>query len=313
MAWWQLILYLSLLILLIGLVYRIHRIISLPVHLRWELYPVPHQKGKSHYGGSYFEDSNWWLKPASYSYSGEIGAMAREIFAIGTLFKNNRKLWLSSFPFHLGLYFLTAFAGFLIFGAIFRINNIDISAISYGIIPRSIYYLTLIFGGIGYILGALGAAGLLLGRIFRQDLRDYSSRVDYFNLVLLLLIFTTGIYSWISVDRSFDIVRSLIGKMIIFRAVSDAPLQEKIHLVTVALFLAYMPFTHMTHFVGKYFSFHSVRWQDNPSIPGGKTEQAIKKSLDGKIGWSASHIGRKQSWIESASGLGDKSKKADDK
>ena len=35
----------------------------MPVHLRWELAPVPHEKGKGHYGGSYLEEAEWWTQP----------------------------------------------------------------------------------------------------------------------------------------------------------------------------------------------------------------------------------------------------------
>ena len=33
--------------------YKIHRIATLPLNLRWEVYPVPHETGDKHlYGGS---------------------------------------------------------------------------------------------------------------------------------------------------------------------------------------------------------------------------------------------------------------------
>jgi len=45
-------------IFLIVITYRTLAIIRLPVHLRWELAPIPHEKGKSRYGGSYLESMN---------------------------------------------------------------------------------------------------------------------------------------------------------------------------------------------------------------------------------------------------------------
>ena len=36
---------------------------TLPVHVRWEIYPVQHETtAKVAYGGSYMEELNWWEK-----------------------------------------------------------------------------------------------------------------------------------------------------------------------------------------------------------------------------------------------------------
>ena len=35
----------------------------MPMHVRWELYPVAHEGSRAHYGGSYLEDVGWWNKP----------------------------------------------------------------------------------------------------------------------------------------------------------------------------------------------------------------------------------------------------------
>ena len=43
--------YALLAIFALAFVVRAVRIARLPVHLRWELAPVPHEKGKGHYGG----------------------------------------------------------------------------------------------------------------------------------------------------------------------------------------------------------------------------------------------------------------------
>ena len=33
--------------------------------------------------------------------------------------------------------------------------------------------------------------------------------------------------------------------------------------VLLSLLTAYIPTTHMSHFVGKYFAYHSIRWKDD--------------------------------------------------
>ncbi|HPI32184.1 MAG TPA: hypothetical protein PLR32_02635, partial [candidate division Zixibacteria bacterium] len=45
--------------------------------------------------------------------------------------------------------------------------------------------------------------------------------------------------------------------------------------------------THMTHFVGKYFTYHKVRWEDHPNIRGSRIEAAVAKALGYPLTWSA--------------------------
>ena len=48
-------------VLFIGVsAYKIARIARLPLNVRWEVYPVPHEaKEKRPYGGSYMEEMDW--------------------------------------------------------------------------------------------------------------------------------------------------------------------------------------------------------------------------------------------------------------
>ncbi len=39
----------------VGCTYKALRFAAMPLHLRWELYPVAHEKGRASYGGSYIE------------------------------------------------------------------------------------------------------------------------------------------------------------------------------------------------------------------------------------------------------------------
>jgi hypothetical protein len=56
----------------------------------------------------------------------------------------------------------------------------------------------------------------------------------------------------------------------------------------------------MSHFIGKYFAYHSIRWQDEPNLPGGKEEKTIEELLSRPVTWSAPHIGAdgKKSWLD---------------
>ena len=85
----------------------IYRQISLPLHVRWEIYPVQHETtAKVAYGGSYMEEVNWWNKPYKSSRFNELKYMVPEILFLRGLWKENRSLWWLSFPFHFGLYLM---------------------------------------------------------------------------------------------------------------------------------------------------------------------------------------------------------------
>src|SRR4030042_735365 len=73
-------------------------------------------------------------------------------------------------------------------------------------------------------------------------------------------------------------------------------------LILLGLLMAYIPLTHMSHLVGKYFAYHAIRWNDEPNLRGGKQEAKIHKLLAQPITWSAPHIkgGGKKTWVDAA-------------
>jgi hypothetical protein len=72
----QILSYVSIAFFLVVVAAKMIRIARMPVHLRWDLYPIPHEKGRSYYGGSYFEEVNWWTKPMHFSLVSEVREMA---------------------------------------------------------------------------------------------------------------------------------------------------------------------------------------------------------------------------------------------
>ena len=83
-----------------------------PVHLRWELYPVPHEPPeRARHGGSYFELSEWWRTRRPGGLAGDLRFMIPEMLLLRGLREFNRPLWRRSFPFHAGLYLIAATAG----------------------------------------------------------------------------------------------------------------------------------------------------------------------------------------------------------
>ena len=51
----QILMYVAYAIFFVGTGFAAYRLAKMPVHLRWDLYPIPHEKGRAHYGGSYFD------------------------------------------------------------------------------------------------------------------------------------------------------------------------------------------------------------------------------------------------------------------
>ncbi len=287
--------YVSLAIFAVAFLVRSIRLARLPVHLRWELSPVPHEKGKAHYGGSYLEEYEWWTKPREKSLINEFSYMFQEIAFLKAVREHNRPLWWFSLPFHNGLYLLVGAVGFLLLGTILEL--IGVSALSWPWL-RSV---VLVFGGVGYGLGAIGALGLLVKRLFDPKLKDFTPPVTIFNLALLLALFATGLWAVASVDY-FGGFSSFFGALLRADTTIAVPSAMAVHLVVGLLFLAYLPFTQMMHFVAKYFTYHEVRWNDQPVEVGGRLERKVQKLLDQPVTWSGPHVHAdgKKNWVDIA-------------
>ena len=54
-------------IFVLGNLCRVVKAMLMPVHLRWDLYPIPKgPRDRQRYGGSYFEETEWWTKPVGH-------------------------------------------------------------------------------------------------------------------------------------------------------------------------------------------------------------------------------------------------------
>jgi nitrate reductase gamma subunit len=276
----------------------------MPMHMRWELYPVAHEAKRARYGGSYLEESEWWKKPREQSLWGELKVMIPEIFFLVALRENNPRLWWRSFPFHFGLY--------LVIGCTFLMGASGILSVAApGFLGSGdapfLQYATVALGCGGICLGIVGALGLLHQRLTSKDLRDFTAPADIFNLVFFILAFGIALANFALFDPDYSkttlFVRNLItGNM---KAMPGTGLEAVLPAVTVcvlSLLVIYIPLTHMSHFIGKYFAYHSIRWNDNPNLPGGKQEEKINRLLKQPVSWAAPHIKAdgKKNWAEVA-------------
>lgn len=270
------------------------KLARLPIHLRWELSPIPHEKGKGKYGGSYLEESEWWTKPREKDMVAEVLYMAQEILFLKALFEHKRQLWWFSFPFHLGLYLLTVAAGLMVLGGVGAVFGITGPGL--GILSRGLPLLV----GAGYALGLVGAIGLFFTRLLSKEMVNSTSFNTFFNVVLLGSMFGTGLWAVISLQDFTSQILGFVGALLTANLAVQLSGVLTAHLLLTFVFLAYLPFTQMMHFVAKYFTYHEVRWDDTPLEAGSKMEKEIIQLLGQSPTWSAPHIGAdgKKNWVD---------------
>ncbi|HZK56292.1 MAG TPA: respiratory nitrate reductase subunit gamma [Desulfosporosinus sp.] len=285
----SLIAYLSILLFVGISVYKAYKFAKMPLHGRMELYPVPKEKGFEH-GGSFYEEVAWWSKPHEVSHFREIMEMMKEILFIKKLFENQRPFWWISYALHLGIYFLMAWTMLLVVGAASELNGIIVASDGPSIWGLLIYYLTVATGILGLILATLGSALLFLRRLFDSTLKKYTTPQEYFNLLLLFAALFSGIITWGS-DLSFTTAREVTANLVTFTNF-DATGMQTINIILVGIMLTYIPISKMSHYVGKYFTFHTVLWDNSPNIKGSAVEQKVKKATSYRptTSWSAPHI-----------------------
>lgn len=245
----------------------------LPVHSRVELYPVPKEgDGRGKYGGSYFEEEDWWEKPRRLDPVYEVVDIMQEMLLISKLFKHQRSLWWASYAFHLGIYVMFGWSLLLLVTVFWN--------------PEFLVVGTAVVGAVGFALSTIGAVLLLVRRAVDESLRAYTPPQEYFNILLILATLVTGIVAWTLFASPFDVARSVF-------AFDAAPLPPVVvaHLVLLGIMLLYIPLSKMSHYVGKFFAFHKVLWDNDPNVAGSKVAaMAEREAADpAPAAWSAPH------------------------
>jgi nitrate reductase gamma subunit len=261
-------------------VYRIVTLARLPVHLRWELAPVPRST------------------PA------RAGYMAKEILLLRGVWRHNRGLWPFSMSLHAGIYLLCLVAllviidaGMLLWGASAGVRGTFEGVVSWLAIAA-------------YLLGGFGALSLVVKRFLDADLKLFNTTASFFNLALLAAVFISGAYGWFT-GRAFIQDLGLFTRGLVTPAGAAPPaLPIVLHLSLFLVFFVYLPFSNMFHFAAKFFTYHEVRWDDRPKVTGSRLERQVMENLNRPVSWSAPHVGAGKSWAEAASGKKDDGEKA---
>jgi nitrate reductase gamma subunit len=296
-TWLQLATYAFIALIIIVYVVRLAKYARMPVHVRWELYPIAGENRPM--GGSYLEDREWWSCPREEkSFLKEMKFMGEEILFFKEYHRLNRPYWYYVFPFHIGVFVAMAFIAALIVGALTQIAGVEITETSPVLWGRFLYYATPVLGGIALTFGTLGSIALLVKRMFDADLRPYTRRIEYFNLLLVLALFLTGLISWVLYDHAFAVDRQYILSLLTFSGVVGISTLTTANILLVLVTAAYLPFTNMTHFFAKWFTYHKIRWDDEPNLRGSNLESRLTPLHGLPMSWAAPHIQEFGCWSD---------------
>ncbi len=292
--------YFGLFIFLAGCLRRILVYARTPLHLRWELYPLPHEHPyRAAYGGSYFETQEWWRQPQFINRRGEWRVMIEEILFLKSLREYNRRLWLPSFLFHFGLYI--AIAAVACAALALACGQLSATSQIAGLV-HVLAPIAMFSAAIAAALIVAGACWLLMRRTADPALKNSTHAGDIFNLLFFIAASALLIGGYLLRAPGTASLGELARGVVHFdRAVRVAPAFGA-GLILASMLAAYIPFTHMAHFIAKYFTWHAVRWDDRRNDRGSAMEGKVAASLDYKPTWSAPHVGAdgQRTWAEIA-------------
>ena len=178
----------------------------------------------------------WTLYPVPEGLSGQLRYMAKEIFTFATLYRFNRRLWIGTYALHM------AMGGFVIFGLAYVLDWTPSLLVK--------FFLWII---------VIAAVYILLLRLSDRNLRVLSSGEEYFNLLFLLLAASAGLFASAAPGISPRYYLLSVAKLrpdALFLSGGYLPA-----LLMGGLFLIYLPWSKMIHYVSKYFSYHRISWE----------------------------------------------------
>ena len=287
--------YLSVIVFVVIAGYKVMSYQKMPRHLRWDLYPVPHQGPE----GSKYQKVDFYKKVPVFSIAHEMLAMSQEMIFIKKAFDHNRRLWIGTWPLHMGIYLSGLWLVLLVFGWMLDIQG-EMMLIGSNLIAWAVAKLTIFVGAAAFTMGLFGSIVLLWLRLSNADLRYIADFVTYLNLCLMVAIFGTGLAAWLTVDPFFDLIRQNVIALLTFQASPVTEPAVVIEMLIFGMFLLYLPFSRMMHFVAKYFFYHNIMWDDEPMVPQSALENDVKKSLTYSPRWSSGHIATGKAWTELA-------------
>ena len=218
--------YLTVLVFIVGMVYRISVWLKTPQPGKMTLFPAP--------------DS-------------PTGGVLTEILFFPSLFKGDKILWFFSWFFHVTL--ALVFLGHIRVFASF----VDEILLALGMSPEGFDTMSAGAGGVaGIILFATGVL-LLLRRVAVQRVREISGIPDFFALLLLIAIICTGDIMRFGAHFDLEQTRIWAKSLITFSPVTPQNSMFLVHALMAMLLIIYIPFSKILHLGVIFFTQSLVR------------------------------------------------------
>jgi nitrate reductase gamma subunit len=280
---------------------KLKKYLSLPLHLRAEVYPeIPGAPGRAE-EKSIYESTDWWLKPhGPNNWARRIWFLFSDYFLLREYFARNKGYWIFLYPWHIGFITIITFHICAFFSALLSLLGVPVAYGSPSVLGNIIYLLTLVIGAISFIAGLFGSIGMLIKRLIDRELRMWATPQNYFTYVFLLAVFLSGFWSWYFFDPTFSGYTQFWKGLLTFRPV-DVELATGLHIFLFAMLLFYLPFTRSLHYITRIFGFLLIRWDDKPNVQGGALEKKIEELLSLPVRWNGPHIQPGRTWREVAS------------
>ena len=291
--------YISYIFVIVAYTVKVWKYFTMPKNVRWELYPVSTESGeRAKYGGSYFEEPEFWTKPIQKNNLRGVWELAKKYLTMWGYYRRVKSYWFALYPWHIGFYLIVMFHGLALLGAILiQTSGLEISAGSASAGGQILYYMTIIVAVSSFTLGMIGSIGLLIKRMTDSGLRDYASPQNFFNYVFFFLVFASGMVSFAIADSTFAGYREFWVGLISLKGV-NIQAAEYVHIMLFSAFLIYLPFTRSTHYITNILAFIKVRWDDAPNLGSPEADQKLSEALSWQVSWSAPHIQTGQTWGE---------------
>ncbi len=213
--------YITVLVFLIGMVYRFRVWMKTPQPGKMTLFPAPDSVA---------------------------GGVLSEILFFPSLFKGDKILWTFSWLFHATL--TLVFLGHIrVFSSL-----IDKILLTLGMSPEGIGQMSATSGGIaGIILLATGVL-LLLRRVTINRVREISGFPDFLALLLLIAIIFTGDLMRFGDHFDLEQTREWAKSLITFSPSTPQNSTFLVHALLAMLLIIYIPFSKILHWGGIFFT-----------------------------------------------------------
>lgn len=258
-----------------------------PLHVRWEIYPIPHEGPKKYaYGGSYMEEKNWWTKRPHFDHWMDIKVMCQEIFFLHSTYEHNRDLWVRTYPFHLGLYMAMGGIFVLILQVILQLCGVSPTNGFMVLLSNTVNAMAL-FGSLGIICGG---TLLIIYRTTNKGLHKYTTKQMYFNLAAFVVFgfFTLG--AWVFNPSFADLGRNFVYNLCTGHFKSLHSAWFVLAMLSGYVVMIWIPITNMRHILMKYFMYHNIMWGDKATVFSKKNQDTIPRLLEEPVTWSAWHV-----------------------